>query len=302
MNGWIISKAKNAKELYGLRRLIEAFNNEEVPINIISWADVDILLTSEKKRSILIEGKLVDFPDFILPRATVSLTYYGLAFLRHMERLNIPVINSSSSIEIAKDKLYSLQILAQAGLPVPDTMLMKYPVNIDYVKKHFKFPLVVKTLIGSQGKGVHLVQDQSSLEDFMDVINAINSNFNILIQEFISSSRGKDLRIFIVGGKIIAGMLRKTDNGFKANISKGAIGEPYELTDEIKWLASEAVKVLGLDIAGVDLLFDKDSFKICEVNCSPGFEGLEKYCNIDVAQEIVNYVKLKCSGFQHENG
>lgn len=211
-----------------------------------------------------------------------------------MERLGVPCINSSHPIEIVKDKLYTQQILAENNFPFPKTMLAKFPINIDLIEKNIGFPAVIKTLSGTQGKGVFLSNTKASFKDLMQLIEITNSKLNIIIQEFVKDSYGRDLRVLIVGGRAIACMERTAaSEGFKSNFSDGGTVKEYQLTPEIEWLATEACKITGLEIAGVDLLFDGEHYKICEINSSPGFRGIESCCDINVAKEIFKYLKIR---------
>jgi RimK family alpha-L-glutamate ligase len=128
----------------------------------------------------------------------------------------------------------------------------------------------------------------------MELVSSLGGNKNIILQEFISHRSGQDLRVFVIGGQCIGVMLRKSvDGSFKANISRGGVGEPYELNSDVTYLALETAKILGLDIAGIDLLFDKNGYKICEANSNPGFKGLESALNINVAKKIIKYAEMR---------
>ena len=128
-----------------------------------------------------------------------------------------------------------------------------------------------------------------------------SKSYNIIVQEFIEDSWGKDIRVFVLNGKVIGCMMRQaTDDDFRANIARGGEGIPYQITEEIEWLGGESSRLLNLDIAGVDLLFNNGSYSICEVNSSPGFEGMDNYTNTNIAEDIVNFVKLKV-GYTSEN-
>lgn len=193
-----------------------------------------------------------------------------------------------------KDKLFTQQILAEKNLPVPKTMLMKLPIDSELVENQIGFPVVIKAISGSQGKGVFLPEKKEHLTDLIHLIELTNPKFNLILQEFIKSSYGRDLRVFVIGGRIVGCMERMAqDKGFKANFSAGGKVKEHEITPEIEWLATEASRVLGLDIAGVDLLFDEDHFKICEVNSSPGFQGLQSCCKVNTPQEIYHYMKIR---------
>lgn len=301
MKGWAIYKdsANSLKpEAYEMHRLVETAEAEGISLEVFSPERFDLLVTSEDNKSILIDGETKSLPDFILPRMGAGTTYFALAVLRHLERLGVHSVNSSESIDIVKDKLFSQQILAENNLPVPKTMLVKFPVDVKLVEKTLGFPVVVKTLTGSQGSGVFLSENKSSFKDLMQLIETTNPKANIILQEFLSSSRGKDLRVFTLGGRAIACIERKAADGdFKANYSSGGSVQQFEITPEIEWLATQTSRTLGLNMAGIDLLFDKDHYKICEANSSPGFEGIESCVDINISREIFHYLRIRLGKF-----
>jgi gamma-F420-2:alpha-L-glutamate ligase len=204
------------------------------------------------------------------------------------------LINGSDAIDNVKDKLYTQQVLGQSSLPVPKTLLVKHPIDIDFVEKNIGYPAIIKTLSGSFGAGVFLAENKKQLEQLLKMAEITKPSYNIIIQEFIKDSHGKDLRVLVVNGKVAGCMMRQSvDGDFRANITRGGEGIPYQIDDEIEWLGGESARLLNLDIAGVDLLFDGEGYSICEVNSSPGFEGMDKYCKTNVAEQIVTYVKHK---------
>jgi gamma-F420-2:alpha-L-glutamate ligase len=208
--------------------------------------------------------------------------------------MGVPVINSSDAIDNVKDKLYTHQILAQSNLDIPKTMLLRYPIDIDFVEKNIGFPVIVKKISGSYGRGVFLCEDKKSLRQLVTMAELTKKSYDIIIQEFIKDTWGKDLRVLVVNNKVVGCMMRQaTDDDFRANISRGGEGFPYEVNEQIDWLSVESSKALGLDIAGVDLLFQNGGYKICEVNSNPGFEGMEQFTNKNIAGEIVSFIKLK---------
>lgn len=302
MLGWILYKdsANRIKpEAYEIHRLLEIAKEINIDVKVIAPEQVDIIVNREDRTSILLDDVPTALPDFILPRMGAGTTYFALAVIRHLEKLGVYSFNSSTSIDNVKDKLYSLQILAQHNLPIPKTMLVKFPVEIGMVEKNIGFPCVVKTLSGSQGSGVFLVNDKTYLEDLMLLIEATNKSANIIIQEFIAPSHGRDLRVLTIGGRVISAMERKAkEGGFKANYSRGGSVSNFEVTPEIEWLVLEISRILNLDIAGIDLLFDENGFKICEVNSSPGFEGMEKACEMDIASEMFKFIKVRLGNFK----
>jgi gamma-F420-2:alpha-L-glutamate ligase len=190
--------------------------------------------------------------------------------------------------------LYTQQILAESNLPVPKTLLVKHPINLEWVKENLNFPVIIKTLSGSFGAGVFMAEDKKQLAQLMKMAEITNEGYDIILQEFVKDSYGKDLRVLVVNGKVVGCMMRQSvDDDFRANITRGGEGIPYQITEDIDWLGGESARLLGLDIAGVDLLFDNGGYKICEVNSSPGFEGMDRYTKTNIAEDIVNFVKYK---------
>lgn len=297
MHGWIIYKETEADikpESYEIQRLIDVAKEQNIALNVLRPEQFDLIVTREDRKSIFVDGHPVPLPDFVLPRMGAGTTYYALSILRHLEKLGVPCVNSSFSIETVKDKLFTHQILAERNMPVPKTMLMKLPVDVELVERQIGFPVVVKTISGSQGKGVFLAEKKEHLTDLIQLIELTNPKFNLILQEFIRASFGRDLRVFVIGGRVVGCMERTAaDTGFKANFSAGGTVREHDVTPEIEWLATEASRILGLDIAGVDLLFDDSHFKICEVNSSPGFEGLQSCCRVNIPQEIYHYLKIR---------
>jgi len=297
MKIWVLAK-KTATESYGNRRLLEEAEKENITLEIVSPEDFDIIVTKEGKRSILHNSQLVQLPDCLIPRMGSGTTYFALAVIRHLEKLGVFVVNSSLGIETAKDKLSTLQILASNNIPIPKTMLAKFPVNFENINKEFSYPLIMKTVSGSEGKGVFLCKNKSQMEDlavFME--HSKDPKVNVIVQEFIAASRGKDIRVIVIGGRPIGAMLRSAQRGrFKANFSAGGKVKPFEMTNVIQWLAVESTQLIGLDISGVDILFDGDSYKVCEVNSSPGFQGFEEATGLNVPQIIFNYIRVRLMG------
>jgi len=295
--GWILVKDK-FWESYETNRLIEEFQKQDIDIQLVDPNTIDIFVNKENKQSILVNGEPSDLPRFVFPRTGSGTTYHIKAVIRHFERMSVPVINSSDAIDNVKDKLYSHQILAQSNLDIPKTLLLKHPIDVDFVQKHIGFPAIVKTISGSYGRGVFLAETKKQLKQLITMAELTKKSYNIIVQEFIKDTWGKDLRVLVVNNKVVGCMMRQaTDDDFRANISRGGEGIPYEVNEQIEWLSSESSKALNLDIAGVDLLFDNGGYKICEVNSNPGFEGMENYTNKNIAGEIVQFIKMKIGAF-----
>ena len=297
MLGWILHKHSDfliKPETYEIQKLIEEGKQVGIEMLVLQPEQIEIIVNRDDRKSIFVNDVSVPLPDFIIPRMGAGTTYFALALIRHLEKLGVYSFNSANSIDIVKDKLYQFQILAESGMPIPKTMLAKFPLDLHVVGKHIGFPVVVKTLTGSQGSGVFLCETLHSLEELMHMIENSNPNVNLIFQEFVKTSHGRDLRVVTVGGRVVGAMVRNAaDGNFKANYSRGGTVEKFEITPEIEWLVLEIARKLDLDIAGIDLLFDGNGFKICEVNSSPGFEGLEQACEKNIAREIIQFVKLR---------
>ena len=291
--GWVLCKPK-FQTSYETVRLVEEFENQNIGVEVINPNEIDIFVNKENKSSILVNGESLPLPKFVFPRTGSGTTYHIKAVIRHFERMGVTVINGSDAIDNVKDKLYSHQILAQSNLDIPKTMLLKHPIDVNFVEKHLGFPVIVKTISGSYGRGVFLAENKKQFRQLLTMAELTKKSYDIIIQEFIKDTWGKDLRVLVVNNKVVGCMMRQsTDDDFRANLTRGGEGIPYEVNDKIEWLSTESSKALDLDIAGVDLLFDNGGYKICEVNSSPGFKGLESCSKKNIAGEIVSYVKFR---------
>jgi len=218
-------------------------------------------------------------PDVVVARHIGAKNPENLPLALHYQSMGIPVINTPQSAALAKNKYEAGKLFAANGLPTP------YTRELTTLDHDMPYPLVAKVLRGSQGKGVYLCQNREELEQVSQ------QHGTMIIQEFINTRPGEDLRVFVIGGRVIGVMHRKSLNGdFRANISQGGIGESYPLTPEIENLALTVARLIGLDICGVDLLFADTGFKVCEVNATPGFRGFDKYCGSNMAELIADYV------------
>ena len=291
MNCWIVLQKRTKNTTYETRRLIEAAGTGST---VVYHPSVDIIVSRKDRASIRVKNKTVQLPDVVIPRTGSGTGYFGFAMLRHLEQLGVPVINSSWAIEATKDKLYAAQVFAQRGIATPKTILVKSPVSPSLVAREIGFPAVVKIMAGSYGKGVYKVETKSHFQDFIEFAHGIKSDEAIIVQEYVGTRPGEDLRVFVVGGQALGAMRRKSrDGSFKANITRGGEGEAYPLTTDLAELAVSAAEALGLDVAGVDLLFTDDGYTVCECNSAPGFEGFERATGIDIARAIIDYARTR---------
>jgi gamma-F420-2:alpha-L-glutamate ligase len=282
-------------EAFEIRRFMAEGREMGIDVKVFHPQQFDLLVSEEESDSILIDGKPVLLPDFLLPRTYVVDTgYFPLAILRQFERLGVPVYNTAACIERVADKLHSHQILAEKGLPTPTTMLAKFPVDIDLVEEHIGFPVVVKTLLGVNGSGVFLIENRDAFLDLMNLIGETNPNIQLIFQKFVAASKGRDLRVFIVNGKVIACMERRAAEGdFKANYSQGGSVHEFHIDEEAKAISIETANALDIQVAGIDLLFTDNGYTICEANTFPGFKGLETACSVNVPFEIFSAMQAE---------
>jgi RimK family alpha-L-glutamate ligase len=219
---------------------------------------------------------------------------FQLAIIRQFEQMGIPCVNPSVSINIVRDKLRTGQRLAASNIPIPKTMMVRYPIDDGLVEQHIGFPCVVKLVTGSYGEGVYLCERKRDYKKLMEFIDTLGAKKTMIVQEYMSARPGEDLRVFVIGGRVLGAMKRTAPEGdFRANITGGGTGANFEVTPEIEYLAIETARVLGLNIAGVDLLFGENGFVVCEANSNPGFGGFEKYCEIDVADKLTEYIRFR---------
>ena len=281
-------------ETYERQRFIEEADKYGIDFTVVFADEIDLIVSRDDRKSIRFRNDIVALPDSILARTGSGTGYFNLSVLRQFERLNVPTLPNSASIEASKDKMYANQILAQAGLPIPKTMLTRFPCKAELVEKVVGFPCVLKVVTGSHGAGVYLCENAKQFEDLSELISSLDFKNSMIVQEYVQYSEGRDLRVIVIGGRVVGAMLRQsTDGSFKANISRGGEGTAFDVDDQMELLAIQTAKVLDLDIAGIDLLFHSDGYRICEANSSPGFKGFEKALGINIPQKVFDYAKLR---------
>jgi len=290
----VLILTKQDKNEYETTRLVESFASKNISATVAHPDDIDIIVTHDIQSGLKLKGQDLPMSKLVLVRLGAGILPFQLAVIRHFEQAGITCINTSVSIETVKDKLRTSQILSRHSIPIPNTMMVRFPIDENLVKNNIGFPCVVKVVTGSYGEGVYLCERQRDFKKLMEFVDNLGNKKTMIVQEYMGTRPGEDLRVLVIGGKVIGAMKRTAPEGdFRANITGGGTGEGYPLTDKIEFLARETAKVLGLDIAGIDLLFDKDGFCVCEANSNPGFSGFEKYCGVDIADQLTDYVKFK---------
>lgn len=279
---------------YESTKLVSSFASKGIEARMCHPDDFDIIVDRDIRNGIKYQGEDMELPKLVLVRLGAGILPFQLAVVRHFEQAGVPCINGSLPIEIVKDKLRSSQILSRAGVAIPNTMMVRLPIDDGLVEKNIGFPCVVKVVTGSYGEGVYLCEKKRDYKKLMEFIDNLGNKKTMIVQEYLNDHPGEDLRVLVIGGKVIGAMKRTAPDGdFRANITNGGTGENYPLTEEIEYLARETARALNLDIAGVDLLFDKRGFRVCEANSNPGFSGFEKYCGVNIADIITEYVKFR---------
>ena len=278
-------------ELYSNRRIMEAGEMRGHEMHFLNIKECYMKLDADKPEIHYRGGKVLDNFDAIIPRIRPSITFYGCALTRQFEAMKVYCLNSAAAITQSRDKLFSLQLLLRNGVDIPTTGFANSPLDTDdLIKMVGGSPLIVKLLEGTQGKGVVLAETKKAAES---VINAFKSlNANILVQEFIKEANGKDLRLFVVDGKVVAAIQREAAPGeFRANIHMGGTASIVKPTSDEKRIAIKAAKAMDLRIAGVDIIRSAKGPLLLEVNSSPGVEGIEGATNKDIAGEMIKAIE-----------
>lgn len=275
--------------LYSTKRLREAGQEQGHDMRVIDYLRCYMNITS-KKPTIVYKGQPLENFDAIIPRIGASKTFYGTAVVRQFEVMDVFSPNQSQAISRSRDKLRSMQILAREGVGLPITGFAHATQDIDgLIEMVGGAPLVIKLLEGTQGIGVVLAETYQAAKSVIEAFRGLDAN--ILVQEFIKEAGGADLRCFVVGGQVIAGMKRQSAEGeFRSNLHRGGNAEEALLSPEEIDTAIRAAQAMGLKIAGVDLLRSNHGPVVMEVNSSPGLEGIESATGIDVAGKIIEFI------------
>ena len=289
MNIFILSRNKN---LYSTSRIVEAGQNRGHLVRVIDYMRCYMNITSDKP-IVYYGGESLGIVDAVIPRIGASNTFYGTAVVRQFETMDSYCINSSVSISNSRDKLRSMQILAQAGINMPMTGFASHTKDIEGVIESVgSTPLIMKLLQGTQGQGIVLAETRKAAESVMSAFRQLDAD--IMVQEYIKESAGTDIRAFIVGEEVVATMKRTAPLGeFRSNVHLGSKIEKVDISSKERDIAVSAAKILGLSVAGVDFMRSRRGPLILEVNSSPGLQGIEACSGVDVANKIISYIESK---------
>jgi ribosomal protein S6--L-glutamate ligase len=277
-------------ELYSTQRLVQAAGDRGHEAQVINPLRCYMDITSARPAIYHAEKKLEGF-DAVIPRIGASITFYGMAVLRQFEMMDVYPLNESVAIGRSRDKLRSQQLLARAGVGLPITGFAHTP---DDIKSLIPLvggpPLIIKLLEGTQGKGVILAETVAAAESMIDAFRKLDANF--LVQEYVKEAGGRDMRCFVIGGRVVAAMMRTAKEGeFRSNLHRGGTGSAVELSDEEQAMAVQAAETMGLNVAGVDMLRSRNGPLVLEVNSSPGLRGIESVTRKDIAGLIVEFIE-----------
>ncbi len=274
---------------YSTRRLREAAEQRGHEAKVLNTLRFAIDLQPGEPDLYFRSNLLTDY-DAVLPRIGASITYYGTAVVRQFEQMDVFTANSSSGISNSRDKLRSLQILSRHKIGIPDTAFVRDKRDVSAaIERVGGAPVIIKLIEGTQGVGVILAESLKVAQAIVETLHSTKQN--VLIQGFVSESRGRDIRAFVVGDQVVAAM-RRTAQGdeFRSNIHRGGTTEQVVLSYEYAETAVRAAQIMGLKVAGVDMLESSDGPLVMEVNSSPGLQGIETATRLDVAGAIIDYI------------
>jgi len=277
---------------YSNLKIIEAAEENGHFCEILNTKRCYLNIESDKPE-VHYDGKVLPHYDAIIPRIGPSITKYGMAVVRQFEAMGTFCLNSSTSIGTSRDKLAAHQALAFNRIPMPDTAFSNSPRDTEnIIDLTAGAPLVVKLLESSQGKGVILAETKKAASSVISAFQKLNAPF--IVQNFVKDSNGCDLRLFVIGGRVIASMMRSaSDDDFRSNLHAGGKASKVKITQNERKIAKQATKAMGLNIAGVDILRSSEGPKVLEVNSSPGLQGIETVNNINVASMIIDYLEKR---------
>jgi ribosomal protein S6--L-glutamate ligase len=278
------------KSLYSTRRLVEAGKARGHEVQVINHKRCYMNIASHRPAVHYDGAELTGF-DAIIPRIGASITFYGTAVVRQFEMMGVYSLNESVAITRSRDKLRALQLLSRQGVGMPVTGMANSPNDTrDLLALVGNAPVVIKLLEGTQGVGVVLAETQQAAESVIEAFRGLDAN--ILVQEFIKEAGGADIRAFVIGERVVAAMKRQGREGeFRSNLHRGGAAELIKITPEERSTATRAAKIMGLNVAGVDLLRSNHGPVVMEVNSSPGLEGIERATGKDLADTIIEYIE-----------
>ncbi len=274
---------------YSTRRLREAALARGHKVRVLDVLRFGMFVEHNLPR-LIYQGRNMTELDAVVPRIGTSVAFFGSAVVRQFEQMGVFALNSSTAIGIARDKLRTLQMLSRHDLGIAQSAFVSRKQDVlPAIERVGGAPVIIKLLEGAQGVGVILADSVKIAEAIVETFQSTRQN--VLIQKFVAESRGRDIRAFVIGDRVVAAMRRRAQGQeFRSNVHRGGLTEAVELDDAYERTAVRAAQIMGLRVAGVDMLEGRDGPVIMEVNSSPGLEGIENACGIDIAGEIIHYL------------
>jgi ribosomal protein S6--L-glutamate ligase len=285
--------------LFSTQALVEAGQRRGHTVRVMDTLQFDVQV-SKRSPELFYQGEPVRDVDAVIPRIGVSITFYGLAVVRQFEMMGVYCLNESQAIARSRDKLRCLQILSRHDIGLPPTVFTRQADHINgCIERVQGPPVVVKLLEGTQGIGVVLAESARAASSVIEAFHGLDQN--ILIQKFIREAQGADVRALVVGRRVVAAMGRQAIGGeFRSNIHRGGTARPVRISPEARKIALAATKVLGLRVAGVDLIESAEGPMIMEVNSSPGLDGIQNITGVDVAGTIIEHIERELASVRGE--
>ncbi len=285
-----IAILSRSRKIYSTDRLYQAALARGHEVQVIDTLRCYMNIATHRPE-IHYRGEKLEQFDAVIPRIGASITFYGTAVLRQFEMMGVFPLNESVAISRARDKLRSLQLLSRKGIGLPVTGFAHSPDDTDdLIRMVGGPPLVIKLLEGTQGIGVVLAENRQAAASVIEAFRGLDAN--IMVQEFIKEAKGADLRCFVIGDKVVAAIKRQAKEGeFRSNLHRGGSADLVKITPEERQIATRAARVLGLNVAGVDLLRSNHGALVMEVNSSPGLEGIENATGKDIAGMMIGFLE-----------
>src|SRR6478735_8372674 len=272
--------------LYSTSRLVLAARSRGHEVSVVDPLDCRVVV-SRGRPSMFLGDRPIPHADLVIPRIGASITNYGLAVVRQFDMMGVPVLNNAVAIARSRDKLRAMQLLTKKNVDVPITVCARTPGSVDLALSAVGgTPAIVKLQQGTQGIGTMIAETPQAVTSLLETLWAMGQD--IILQEYIAESKGRDLRAIVVGGRVVATMRRQAKRGeFRSNLHRGGLAVKVELPREYVKAAVDSARAMGLEVAGVDMLEGKTGPKVLEINSSPGLEGIERTSGIDVAGAII---------------
>lgn len=275
---------------YSTRRIREAAEARDHKVRVLDTLYCSLSVEAQDPE-LYYRGKRMATLDAVVPRIGASITFYGCAVVRQFEQMGVFSLNASQAITVSRDKLRTMQILSRHDIGMPPTAFVKDRAEVmKAIERVGGAPVIIKLLEGTQGVGVILAETNRVATAIVETLQSARQN--VLIQKFVSESKGRDVRAFVIGDRVVAAMRRRAQGQeFRSNVHRGGTTESVTLDAEYERTAVKAAQIMGLRVAGVDMLESDEGPQVMEVNSSPGLEGIERATDTDIASLMIDHIE-----------